>query len=59
MLAHASCLAREYGMPAVHLPKAMKLIPNGATIRVNGSTGTVEILHSPGPVSETVELVSA
>jgi pyruvate,water dikinase len=59
MLAHASCLAREYGMPAVHLPKAMKLIPNGATIRVNGSTGTVEILQAPETVADAGELVSA
>jgi len=33
---HGSCLAREYGMPAVQLPSAMKLIPDGAEITVNG-----------------------
>jgi pyruvate,water dikinase len=41
MLSHASCLAREYGFPAVHLPGATKLIENGATITVDGSAGTV------------------
>jgi rifampicin phosphotransferase len=59
MLAHASCLAREYGMPAVHLPRAMKLIPDGAGIRVNGSTGTVEILQASEAMTESGELVGA
>jgi rifampicin phosphotransferase len=43
-LSHAACLAREYGLPAVQLDKAMRLIPDGATIEVHGSTGTVTIL---------------
>jgi rifampicin phosphotransferase len=43
MLAHASCLAREYGMPAVHLPKAMNLIPDGALVRIDGEAGTIEL----------------
>jgi pyruvate,water dikinase len=44
MLSHASCLAREYGFPAVFLPGATKLIADGATITVDGNTGTV-IVH--------------
>lgn len=44
IMAHASCLAREYGFPAVHLKKAMKLIPDGATIEINGAAGLVKIL---------------
>jgi pyruvate,water dikinase len=43
MLAHASCLAREYGLPAVQLPGAMRAIPDGATITVNGDTGEVTV----------------
>ena len=43
MLAHASCLAREYGLPAVQLPSALRLIPDGATITVNGDTGEVTV----------------
>jgi pyruvate,water dikinase len=43
MLAHASCLAREYGLPAVQLAGAMNTIPDGATITVDGDTGTVTI----------------
>jgi len=41
--AHFSCLSREYGMPAVSLPRAMRLIEDGATITVNGSTGEVRL----------------
>jgi len=41
MLSHASCLAREYGFPAVQLSDAMRLIPDGATITVDGDLGTV------------------
>jgi pyruvate,water dikinase len=55
ILAHASCLAREYGMPAVHLPNAMRLIPDGATIRVNGSTGTIEVLEEPNTKESNTE----
>lgn len=43
MAAHFSCLSREYGLPAVSLPKAMKLIEDGAMITVNGSTGEVRL----------------
>jgi pyruvate,water dikinase len=43
MLAHASCLSREYGLPSVQLSNAMQRIPDGATITVNGDTGDVRI----------------
>jgi len=43
LLSHASCLSREYGLPAVQLSKAMKLIPDGATVTINGDTGVVTI----------------
>ncbi len=41
LLAHGSCLAREYGLPAVQLSSAMQRIPDGATITINGDTGEV------------------
>jgi phosphohistidine swiveling domain-containing protein len=44
LLSHASCLAREYGFPAVHLPNATRIIPDGARITVDGSTGRVTLL---------------
>lgn len=43
MLAHGSCLSREYGLPAVQIANATKLIPDGALITVNGETGAVTI----------------
>jgi len=43
MLAHFSCLSREYGMPAVSLPNCMKLIKDGCTITVNGTTGEIRL----------------
>lgn len=42
-LAHGSLLAREYGFPAVQIEGAMRLIPDGATITLDGDTGTVTI----------------
>jgi pyruvate,water dikinase len=44
MLAHFSCLSREYGMPAVSLPECMKLIKDGSTLNVNGTTGEVRVV---------------
>jgi pyruvate,water dikinase len=43
MLAHGSCISREYGIPAVVIPGAMRLIEDGATIAVSGDTGEVEV----------------
>lgn len=43
MLAHGSMLAREYGLPAVQLPNAMRLIPDGATITEDGNRGMIRI----------------
>ncbi|UCG82515.1 MAG: hypothetical protein JSW38_10005, partial [Dehalococcoidia bacterium] len=44
MLAHFSCLSREYGMPAVSLPNCMKLIKDGSMITVNGTTGEIRLV---------------
>jgi pyruvate,water dikinase len=41
MLAHGSLLSREYGIPAVQIPNAMKKIRDGMRITVNGDTGKV------------------
>lgn len=43
-IAHFSCLSREYGIPAVSLPGAMKLIEDGSVITVNGSTGEIRLV---------------
>lgn len=47
MLAHGSCISREYGIPAVQLARARKLIKDGSTISVNGDTGEVRVLAAP------------
>ena len=44
MLAHFSCLSREYGLPAVSLPNAIKLIRDGVLITVNGDSGEVRVV---------------
>jgi pyruvate,water dikinase len=43
MLAHGSLLAREYGFPAVQIEDAMRHIPDGATITVDGDNGLVTL----------------
>jgi len=44
-LSHAAIVAREYGIPGiVSTRNATQVIPDGAKVRVDGSSGTVEIL---------------
>ena len=47
MLAHGSCISREYGIPAVQVPHAMSLIKDGSRISVDGDTGEVRVLAEP------------
>jgi pyruvate,water dikinase len=47
-LAHAACLAREYGLPSVQIVNAVQLIPDGATITIDGSGGRVTIVDPAG-----------
>jgi len=49
MLSHGAIVARDFGIPAVVLPGATKLIPEGATARIDGNKGRVEILHPEKP----------
>ena len=44
MLAHGSCLSREYGLPAVTVANATRRIPDGATITVDGGSGRVSLV---------------
>ena len=50
MLAHGSCLAREYGLPAIQLENAMELIPDGCEITITGDTGDVLVNLADGTV---------
>ncbi|HZZ46155.1 MAG TPA: PEP-utilizing enzyme [Pseudonocardia sp.] len=53
MLAHGSCLSREYGIPAVTLFNAMNRIPDGALITVDGNTGRVTVEQDAAQPSAT------
>jgi pyruvate,water dikinase len=44
--AHGAMLAREYGLPAVQLPNATRLIADGGRIEINGETGLVVLCDS-------------
>ncbi|HUS29005.1 MAG TPA: PEP/pyruvate-binding domain-containing protein [Kofleriaceae bacterium] len=45
LLSHAAIVAREYGIPGVvDTRDALAKIPDGARVRVDGSTGTVTVL---------------
>ena len=51
LLSHAAVIGREYGIPAIlNLIDATKVIEDGDLIRMNGKSGTVEILEK-GPKS--------
>ncbi|MFP4104590.1 MAG: PEP/pyruvate-binding domain-containing protein [Phycisphaerae bacterium] len=49
-LSHGAIVARDFGIPAVALPNATRLIPDGSEVRVDGNNGKVYILES-SPVS--------
>lgn len=45
ILSHGAIVARDFGLPAVVCPNATKRIKEGATIRVDGNQGTVNIVN--------------
>ena len=44
LISHGALLAREYGLPGVQVERALRLIPDGATLTVDGDLGMV-IIH--------------
>lgn len=44
LISHGALLAREYGLPGVQIEGALGLIPDGATITLDGDNGVV-IIH--------------
>ncbi|MFS1512967.1 PEP/pyruvate-binding domain-containing protein [Chengkuizengella sp. SCS-71B] len=45
-VSHGGIVAREYGIPAVvGIPSATNILKDGQLVRVNGETGTVELLE--------------
>jgi len=54
LISHGALLAREYGLPGVQIEGALKLIPDGASITVDGDTGMV-VIHDTGGRPTDVE----
>ena len=49
VLSHAAIVAREYAIPAVvNTAHATSLIADGVRVRVDGDSGTIEVLEAPG-----------
>ncbi len=44
LISHGALLAREFGLPGVQIEGALRLIPDGATITLDGDAGVV-IIH--------------
>ena len=44
MLSHGAIVARDFGIPAVVLRDATKLLADGAIVKVDGGKGRVEIV---------------
>lgn len=51
LISHGALLAREYGLPGVQIEGALGLIPDGATITLDGDAGIV-IIHDDDQTSE-------
>ncbi|MGV8075020.1 MAG: PEP/pyruvate-binding domain-containing protein [Syntrophobacteraceae bacterium] len=47
LISHSALLAREYGLPSVQIPGILNLIPDGATITVDGDAGMVIVHQDP------------
>lgn len=54
LISHGALLAREYGLPGVQIPGALELIPDGATITLDGDSGVVIIHDEDNPPVEQV-----
>ncbi len=46
MLSHGAIVARDFGIPAVVCPDATRRIPDGASVRVDGSRGVITMLEA-------------
>lgn len=58
VLAHGSCLSREYNLPAVVVPEATSRIEDGAIVTLNGDLGQVAVHPSDGGVSVADDAVA-
>lgn len=51
-LSHGAIVARDFGIPAVALPEATRLLTDGGQVRVDGNAGMVHLLEASEPVGE-------
>jgi pyruvate,water dikinase len=51
-LSHGAIVARDFGIPAVALPEATRLLTDGKQVRVDGNAGMVHLLEASEPVGE-------
>ena len=45
ILSHGAIVARDFGIPAIVCPDATRLLSDGDRVRLDGSTGRVEVLQ--------------
>jgi pyruvate,water dikinase len=53
MLCHSAILAREFGVPAVVCVRGALTLDDGAVVTVDGFHGTVSVLETGSPPTET------
>jgi pyruvate,water dikinase len=59
LISHGALLAREYGLPGVQIENALRLIPDGAMITLDGDAGVVLIEDEDNASLEQQELEPA
>lgn len=53
LISHGALLAREYGLPGVQIEGALQLVPDGATITLDGDNGLV-VIHDETEETEEI-----
>jgi rifampicin phosphotransferase len=53
LISHGALLAREYGLPGVQIEGALRLIPDGASITLDGDNGAVVIHEATEPPADS------
>lgn len=56
LISHGAIIAREFGLPAAQLPSARRLIPDGATITLDGDSGVIQLHDGDDPEQIAREL---
>jgi len=59
LISHGALLAREFGLPGVQIESALQLIPDGATITLDGDAGVVVIHDDENPPETEAQAAAA